>query len=233
MRTLPRFGSRKERAGSRVSTPVKAPLSLLPLLLLTLALGAARAEAPASLLVRPGKVISAPDFRQPLGPEWSIAKGKWVPADGVLTATEIPDEMHAAVLHLKTGPVSIVVDCEFRLNGGKIFYVGCDGAKHIGRVVITEKFFRLAEDSTEVKGKTPSNVLAEAKVEVKQGEWQKLHVEYAGDRMIARLNGTELKAQHDYLATPKVRWWFAAGGDNVQLRNVRFAEGEPLDAAKP
>ena len=207
------------------------PLSAL-LLSLALAL-VSRAEDAAPILVRPGKVISAPDFKQPLGPEWSVAKGKWTPADGVLTAVEIPDEKHVSVLHLQTGPVSMVVDCEFRLNGGKIFYVGCDGAKHVGRVVIQEKAFRIAEDSTEVKGKTPSHTLAEEHIDLKQGEWQRLHVEYAGDRMVARLNGTELRAQHDYLATPKVRWWFAAGGDNVQLRNVKFSEGEPTAAAQP
>ncbi len=202
------------------------------LLLLSLSLTVARAEDPSPILARPGKVISQPDFRQPLGPEWSVAKGKWTPADGVLTAADIPDEKHAAVLHLKTGPVSMVVDCEFRLNGGRTFYVGCDAEKHVGRVVITEKSIKLAEDSTEVKGKTPSHVLAETTLDLKQGDWQHLRVEYVGDRMAVRLNGTELKAQHEYLATPKVRWWFASSGDNVQLRNVRFSEGEPLDAAR-
>ena len=60
---------------------------------------------------QPDRVISAPDFKQPLGREWSVAKGKWEPANGVLTAMEIPDEHHAAVLHLATGPVPLVVEC--------------------------------------------------------------------------------------------------------------------------
>ncbi len=194
------------------------------LLLLTIALPfTSQAD---DILVHPGKVISQPELRQPLGPEWSVAKGKWTPADGVLTAVEIPDEKHVSVLHLKTGPVNLVVDCEFRLNGGKIFYVGCDGTSHVGRLVITEKAAKLAEDSMEGPGK--SHVLAETKIDLKQGEWQKLHVEYAGDQMAARLNGQEMKVQHEYLATPKVQWWFAAGGDNVQIRNIRFSEGVPV-----
>lgn len=204
---------------------------VLPLLF-SLSLCFAHADEQAPILVRPGKTITQPDFRQPLGAEWSVAKGKWTPADGVLIAVEIPDEKHVAVLHLKTGPVNMVVDCEFRLNGGKIFYVGCDGNKHVGRLVITGNSAKLAEDSTEVKGKSPSHVLAETKIDLKQGDWQRLRVEYAGDQMAARLNGQEMKVQHEYLATPKVRWWFAAGGDNVQLRNVRFSEGQPLEAAK-
>src|SRR3954469_4276426 len=95
------------------------------------------------ILVHPCKIISQPDLRQPLGPEWSVAKGKWTPADGVLTAVEIPDEKHVSVIHLKTGSVSLVVDCEFRFNGGKIFYLGCDGTKHIGRLVVTENGAKL------------------------------------------------------------------------------------------
>jgi hypothetical protein len=213
---------------SEVDTDVKR---LLPLLIsLSSLLCQTHAEDAAPMLARPGKVITQPDFRQPLGPEWSTGKGKWTPADGVLSSVGIPEEKHVAVLHLKTGPVSLVVDCEFRFDGGKIFYVGCDGAKHVGRLVITEKNAKLAEDSTEVKGKTPSHTLAETNVDLKQGDWQRLHVEYAGDQMAARLNGVELKAKHEYLATPKVRWWFA--GDNVQIRNVRFSEGQPLEAAK-
>ena len=190
----------------------------------TFATTALFAEDSAPILIRPGKVISQPDFKQPLGPEWSVGKGKWTPADGVLTSTDLPEEKHIPVLHLATGPVDVVVDCEFRFHGGKSFLVGFDGAKHIGRVVITEKSVKLCEDSTEVKGKTPSHTLAEAKLDLKQDDWQRLHVEATGGKLVARLNGQEMRAEHPYLATPKVRWWFAAS-DRVQVRNVRFSAG--------
>lgn len=147
--------------------------------------------------------------------------------DGVLTSADLPEEKHVPVLHLATGPVDVVADCEFRLNGGKLFYVGFDGAKHVGRVVISEKSAKLCEDSTEVKGKTPSHTLAEAKIDLKQDNWQRLHVEYAGDKLVVRLNGERMHTGHSYLATPKVRWWFAAS-DKVQVRNVRFSEGTAL-----
>src|SRR5438270_894356 len=94
---------------------------------------------------QPGRVISAPDFKKPLGGEWSVIKGKWEPANGVLTATDIPDEHHAAVLHLATGSIPLVVECEFRFNGGRIFYVGCDATKHVGRLVITPMSAKLCE----------------------------------------------------------------------------------------
>ena len=194
--------------------------------LLVAAVGAFAADAP--LLVKPGKIISAPDFKQPLGPEWSVAKGKWEPADGVLKATDLPEEHHAAVLHLKTGPTPIVFECEFRFDSAKIFYIGCDATKHVGRLIITPKGAKLAEDSTEVKGKSPSHTLAEANVTLKTDEWQRLRVEFTGDQLAAQLGNNQLKAQHPYLATPKVRWWFAVGGGTAQIRNVRVSEGEPI-----
>jgi hypothetical protein len=200
--------------------------NLLPALLF-LATAVLNADDSSPMIVLPGKVITQPDFKQPLGPEWSVGKGKWTPADGVLTSTDLPEEKHVPVLHLATGPVDMVVDCEFRFNAGKLFYVGFDGAKHVGRVVISPTSAKLCEDSTEVKGKTPSDTLAEAKIDLKPDQWQRLHVEYSGEQLVARLNGQEMRASHPYLATPKVRWWFAAS-DGVQVRNVSFREGTAL-----
>ncbi|MEI9893486.1 MAG: hypothetical protein WDN28_06200 [Chthoniobacter sp.] len=205
--------------------------SFLPLaLVLSVLVLPLRAEDARPLLNNPGKVISAPDFKQPLGPEWSVAKGKWEPADGILSVTDIPDQKHIPVLHLTTGPTPLIWECEFKFNNGKSFLVGCDAQKHVGRVIIGPKSFKIAEDSTEVKGKVPSHTLNETAVDLKPDAWHTLRVEYAGDQMAARLDGQDLKAQHDYLATPKARWWFAAA-DSVQIRNVKITEGQPLAPA--
>jgi uncharacterized OsmC-like protein len=46
-----------------------------------------------------------------------------------------------------------------------------------------------------VKGKSPSHTLSETAVDLKSDEWHKLRVESVGDRMAARLDGVELKAE--------------------------------------
>jgi hypothetical protein len=223
-------------AKNRKKSPLEGFISIMnPALACFLALilsatASLRADDSAPLLNKPGKLISQPDFKGPLGKEWSVGKGKWDAADGVITVSDIPEEKHIPVLHLATGPVPVILDCEFRYNTGKGFLVGFDGAgKHCGRVVINPKKVTLCEDSTEVKGKTPSHVLAEMPVDLKSDAWQKLHVEYAGDKLAIRLNGKELTAEHAYLAMPKVRWWFAAQAGE-QVRNVRVTEGVPLQA---
>ncbi|MDR3405628.1 MAG: hypothetical protein P4L99_24240 [Chthoniobacter sp.] len=184
-----------------------------------------RAEDAKPLLNNPGKVISAPDLKQPLGAEWSVAKGKWEPADGILSVTDIPDQKHIPVLHLATGPTPLIWECEFKFNNGKSFLVGCDAQKHVGRVVIGPKSLKIAEDTA-----APSKTIQETAVDLKPDAWHTLRVEYAGDQIAARLDGQDLKGQHEYLATPKVRWWFAAA-DSVQIRNIKVTEGVPLAPA--
>ena len=104
--------------------------------------------------------------------------------------------------------------------------MGCDAQKHVGRVVIAPKSFKIAEDTA-----APSKTIKETAVDLKPDAWHTLRVEYAGDQIAARLDGQDLAAQHEYLATPKVRWWFAAG-DTVQIRNVKITEGTPIAAGK-
>lgn len=201
--------------------------SLLCALALVSALNLPLSAEDAIFLQSSDKTISRPDLYGPLGPEWSTGKGRWEPVNGLLKVTDLPDEHHIPVLHLATGPASLVWECEFRFNTGKSFLVGCDGQKHIGRVVIGPKSIKICEDSTEVKGKTPSHTLNETTVALKPEEWHTLRVESAGEKMAARLDGARLEAVHPYLGSPKVRWWFAAG-DSVEIRNIRITEGGPL-----
>ncbi len=217
--------NRNKRHVPGIVLQMRATLRLTALLSF---LAACMTFAADGLLLQPGeRVITRPELRQSVGPEWSVGKGKWESSEGVLKVTDIPEEHHIPVLHLATGPASLIWECEFRFNAGKSFLVGCDAQKHVGRVVISPKNFKICEDSTEVKGKSPSHTLSETAVDLKSDEWHKLRVESVGDRMAARLDGVELKAEHPYLATPKMRWWFAAG-DSVQIRNVRVTEGKPL-----
>ena len=181
-------------------------------------------------LVTPGKVLASPALTAPLGKEWSVAKGTWTPADGVLTANQIPAQKHPAVLRLATDASPMIVECEFRLNAAKAFTVGCNSAQgHVGRVAITPAKVVIAENS-KVNGKVTNHVLAQQVVSLKPSEWQHLKVEYAGDTMAAWLNDTSLTGENPFLATPKTMWFFAAA-DGIQLRNIHITQGTAASAA--
>ncbi len=181
-------------------------LGLIALIVVTsVAVGFAQGS-PRLLHDRDLAVIAAPTFDVPLDATWSVAQGKWTPEGGVLRVVELAANKHSAVLHHNVGLANAVIECDFRLDGPGVFYVGCDAKTHVGRVVIRPDGMIIAEDSVK-----PSHTLATLKTPVAVGEWHHLRVEWQGDRMAARLDGRELRAQHPYLATPKSRSWLAVG----------------------
>ncbi|MCB1232136.1 MAG: hypothetical protein KDN19_17855 [Verrucomicrobiae bacterium] len=168
-------------------------------------------------------LLAAPSFDEPLDDSFSVAKGKWTPEDGVLNVLDLPEQKHIPVLHHKVGLASAVIEVEFLIEGSGSFLVGCDSDKHVGRVVVNAAGLSIAEDSVK-----PSHTLAKAALKVTPNEWHHLRVEWKGDQMAANLDGLELLAEHEYLATPKSRSWLAAG-KSVKVRNLRIS-GEKTGA---
>lgn len=159
-------------------------------------------------------VVVAPDFRSEFGEPWKIPHGDWKPDAGVLRMTEIPARKHVPVLQHWVGLRTAVIELEYRQDVPATFYVGCDGEKHVGRVVITPKEVLIAEDSVK-----PSHVLARLPLEPVKGAWRQVRVEWDGDRMAVRIDGQELRASHPFLATPKTRSWIA-GARAAEVRNL-------------
>lgn len=164
---------------------------------------------------------AAPSFTEPLAPPFIAVKGKWIPQQGVLGIVNIPAEKHIPVLHHKVGLATAVIEVEFRFDDPGSFLVGCDAEKHVGRVVVNASGFSIAEDSVK-----PSHTIAKHAMPVKPGEWHRLRVEWQGDRMAARLDGQELRAQHPFLATAKSRSWLA-GTETVKVRNLKISGEAP------
>lgn len=162
-------------------------------------------------------VLAAPDFLSPLEAPFKVSKGEWKPEGGEISVVNLPEEKHIPVLHHLVGLESAVIEVEFFLETPGAFLVGCDSDKHIGRVVINAAGMSIAEDSVK-----PSHTIESVKMEVKQGKWHQLRVEWKGDRMAASLDGEVIEAQHFFLGTAKKRSWLAAG-DGVKIRNLKIS----------
>lgn len=195
---------------------------LLPLLLAALAFAA---DVKPLLNDQPLPSLAAPSFKEPLDADWQTARGKWVPDDGILRMIDIPEQKHVPVLWHKVGLSTAVIELDFRQNAPGGFLVGCDGAKHVARVVVTPTALSIAEDSV-----TPSHTIATTKVTAKQGEWHHLRVEWKGDEMAANLDGVELKAKHPFIASAKTRSWLA-GTKSADVKNLKI-NGVKVEAKK-
>ena len=159
-------------------------------------------------------VVVAPDFKTAFAEPWKIPHGEWKPDGGVLRMTEIPARKHVPVLQHWVSLRTAVIELEFRQDTPAVFYVGCDGEKHVGRVVISPGSVHIAEDSVK-----PSHILARLPLQPVQGQWRHVRVEWTGDRMAVRIDGQELSARHPFLATPKTRSWIA-GAKSAEVRNL-------------
>lgn len=197
--------------------PMKPLRTLLAFVCLLSAISIHAQNAKPLLLDHDVPLLASPDFKGALDDSFSVAKGKWTPADGVLTVLDIPEEKHIPVLHHKVGLKEAVIEVEFLLDGPGNFLVGCDSSKHVGRVVVNVGGLSIAEDSV-----APSHTIAKLPMTVKPGEWHHLRVEWKGDQMAVNLDGKELRAQHEYLGTAKARSWLAAG-KSVKVRNLKIS----------
>jgi hypothetical protein len=169
--------------------------------------------------------VSAPDLDSPLSEHWQVRHGLWEVKSGVMTASELLENKHAAVLWCLSAMQSGAVECEVQFSGAKTFILGCDGDRHIGRVVIQPKLLRLIDDSTEVKGKSPGTELASAGLDIQPEQWVKLRYEWDGQRMAAEFGGGKVEATHENLGKAKTRWWMAVGGASVKIRNLKVFGG--------
>jgi hypothetical protein len=167
----------------------------------------------------------APDFSKPLGEEWKVVKGEWKTSGGELRGDEVAADKHSAVLWHPGKVGTLILTCEFRLGSANTFYVGFDGERHVGRLVIHANSIGLFEDSPDPDlkpGEKPkSHPLATFATKLKPEEWYPLTLEIRGDEMAALVAGVQLKAQHPYLATAKERFWFAVGGADLRIRNLK------------
>lgn len=200
----------------------------MKLLALTLLLvsSAAFTQDSKPALVEPGKLIAEPDLKSPLPAEWSVQKGTWEVKDGEMVAKELKEQKHAAVIWHNVPLASAVVECEFKFDGAGGFILGSDGARHIGRLSINKKGMKLQEDSSEIKGKQPGATLAQAELDLKPGEWYKVRYSWTGDKMAATLGDKTIEGTHPSLSQKRSRWWFAASGEKLIIRNVKVWEGK-------
>lgn len=92
-------------------------------------------EVKDGVLARTGKVLFEDNFqRGDMKPKWRVGKGSFVIKDGVVTATENPDDKHAAYAYLQPNFVfkDIVVEFSVKIDGGKACHLMINDNKYQG-----------------------------------------------------------------------------------------------------
>ena len=185
-------------------------------------------DAPATLMLTPGKLLVREDLNQPFAKDWFANKGKWEVVDGVMRASELSSDEHAAVRRKPVNFKSAIVQFSFKLDGATMASLSMNADKgHVCRVRFTPDGFTVIKDKDKSNNGKPAE-LDTCKVAIKPGEWHTFVVEMAGKEMLARLDGKHVAfGANDALTTPKASVGFTVKGDSASFKNLRVYEGAP------
>lgn len=192
------------------------------------------------------------DGRETIGDDYvlkgDMGKG-WSLVDGVLVCAQFKED-HGSVIRRNHDFADIDLEIDFRFNGGKSFNFVLDDqneksvhAGHICRVSIFPKNLIVQDDKTGVMNQTirkkrKSKNLSSAekkqlekllvtkkasgKLALKKGQWYRLRIQIAGDRLTASIDDEEIASlQSPGIAHPtKTKFGMTVNGKTIEFDNL-------------
>lgn len=166
---------------------------------------------------------------------WNRNAGKLTVADGVLKASEVAANKHAAAFRRPLPLQDAAIHVKFRFEGAKMFHVGFDPAPgelkkqgHLFSLIITPASMSITEHNDKFDPKSTNRALAKSTATFEKGRWYELLLEVKGDDVLAQVTGMEpLRATSKDFHVKKPGLVFRTGGkdtDEVHLDEVRVWE---------
>lgn len=185
-----------------------------------------RKDAPATLMLTPGKLLVNEPLDKPFGKEWFGKPGKWEVVDGVMRGAERADDMHGAVRRREVRFTSAIVQFQFKLDGATAISLSMNAEKgHVCRVRVLPTGFTVQRDKDKEKNEKPA-VLDKRDIKVAPKEWHSMVVEMNGKDFLARLDGKDVAfGSHDGLTVTKASVGFTVQGESASFKNLRVYEG--------
>lgn len=164
--------------------------------------------------------------------EWTAAKGRWEPADGVLRGAELAADKHGAVIRLTKPLTNFIVQFEVRLDGAKGVSLSINDPKgHLARIGLAPTSVRVGKDDHDKDGPDKAVAFGFLKADLKPGVWNRVRMEIVGDTMLGCVND-DLAAfgSHEQLAGPKSNLGLTVAGETASFRNLKICEATPNPA---
>lgn len=166
---------------------------------------------------------------------WNRNTGKLTVADGVLKASEVAADMHAAAFRRPLPLQDAAVLVKFRFAGAKMFHVGFDPAPgelkkkgHLFSVILSASGWAITEHNDKSDPKSTNKTLAKGTGTFEAGQWYELLLEMKGDEVVAQISGREaLRASSKDFHVKKPGLVFRTSGkdtDELHLDGVRVWE---------
>jgi hypothetical protein len=196
----------------------------------SLMVSAASANDYEPLLCTKGKLVFEESFSSDkLDPRWSAAKGDWKIVDGVLQGTELKEDNHAASIRTDVElPGTMIMQFDFKFDGGRVIHCSFNGKGHICRATITPYGYTLKGEKVKKDPTDKSVTVGQVQQKFVKGQWYTMQIEIAGDEFVARVDdGPVAFGSHAKIAREKTNFGFPMAGVSSQIDNIKIWTAVP------
>jgi hypothetical protein len=178
-----------------------------------------------ALLAVPGKVLVDDALSAAPGESWKLAKGKWVPVEGVLKGDELPEDKHGAVMRYNTKLTDFIVQVDVKLDGARTTTLSINAEKdHMCRVSITPTMVTVQRDDNDHDGPDKAVVFHRVKADITPGQWHTVRIEMVGDTMLGKVDHIIGWGSSELFTKTKAAPGMTVGGQSMHFRNFKIWE---------
>jgi hypothetical protein len=155
--------------------------------------------------------------------KWKAAKGEWTVVDGALKGVELEADNHAASIRTNVDlPANIVLQFDFKFDGGKVIHCSFNGKGHICRATITPTGYSLKGEKDKKNPADKSVTIGQVQQKFEAGKWYTMVIELAGKEFVARVDdGPVAFGEHEKVARGKNNFGFPMAGVSSSLDNIK------------
>jgi hypothetical protein len=201
-------------------------MRILTSLAFVIAIGAATMAADGQpLMCNKGKLVFEESFSSgKLDARWSAAKGDWKIVDAVLQGAELKSDKHAASIRTDFElPEALVMQFDFKFDGGSVIHCSFNGKGHICRATINPQGFILKGEKVKNDADDKAVTVGQVQQEFVKGQWYTMQIEIAGDEFVARVDdGPVAFGSHAKIARAKTNFGFPMAGVSSQIDNIKI-----------
>lgn len=177
------------------------------------------------LLCTKGKLVFEDSFSSDkLDSRWSAAKGDWRIINGALQGSELAADDHAASIRTDVRlPGTLIMQFDFKFDGGSTIHCSFNGKGHICRATITPKGFTLKGEKVKKDPADKAVTVGQVQQNFVKGKWYTMQIEIDEEEFVARVDdGPVAFGSHAKIAREKTNFGFPMAGVSSKIDNVKI-----------